>query len=88
MRVCVQADEAEATYRTCIADATTQQLELEHTKVTVLRQLQDVIKQSDQTLRSVRANTHTHTQTIRPLFKMVSASHLFSTCCVLTYFEQ
>lgn len=51
-----QADEAEATYRTCIADATTQQLELEHTKVTVLRQLQDVIKQSDQTLRSVRTN--------------------------------
>lgn len=57
----MQADEAEATYRTCIADATTQQLELEHTKVTVLRQLQDVIKQSDQTLRSVRANIHTHT---------------------------
>ncbi|XP_053178647.1 rho GTPase-activating protein 45 isoform X1 [Scomber japonicus] len=47
-----KADEAEATYKTCIADATTQQLELEHTKVTVLRQLQDVIKQSDQTLRS------------------------------------
>lgn len=52
----VQADEAEATYKTCIADATTQQLELEHTKVTVLRQLQDVIKQSDQTIRSVRAD--------------------------------
>lgn len=52
-----QAVEAEATYRTCIADATTQQLELEHTKVTVLRQLQDVIKQSDQTLRSVRTHT-------------------------------
>ncbi|TMS20377.1 Rho GTPase-activating protein 45 [Larimichthys crocea] len=28
-----KADEAEATYRTCIADATTQQLELEHTKL-------------------------------------------------------
>lgn len=56
--VCVQADEAEATYRTCIADATAQQLELEHTKVTVLRQLQDVIKQSDQTLRSVRKPAH------------------------------
>lgn len=53
-----QADEAEATYKTCIADATTQQLELEHTKVTVLRQLQDVIKQSDQTIRSVRATAH------------------------------
>lgn len=54
---CVQADEAEATYKTCIADATTHQLELEHTKVTMLRQLQDLIKQSDQTIRSVRANT-------------------------------
>lgn len=50
----MQADEAEATYRTCIADATAQQLELEYAKVTLLRQLQDVIKQSDQTLRSVR----------------------------------
>lgn len=66
--MCVQADEAEATYRTCIADATTQQLELEHTKVTVLRQLQDVIKQSDQTLRSVRriTNTHMRTLTVNP----------------------
>lgn len=66
--MCVQADEAEATYRTCIADATTQQLELEHTKVTVLRQLQDVIKQSDQTLRSVRgiANRHMRTLTFNP----------------------
>lgn len=54
---CVQADEAEATYKTCIADATTHQLELEHTKVTMLRQLQDLIKQSDQTIRSVRSNT-------------------------------
>lgn len=53
---CVQADEAEATYKTCIADATTQHLELEHTKVTMLRQLQDLIKQSDQTIRSVRAS--------------------------------
>lgn len=56
-----KADEAEATYRTCIADASTQRLELEHTKVTVLRQLQDVIKQSDQTLRSVRTHHQTHT---------------------------
>lgn len=61
--MCVQADEAEATYRTCIADATTQQLELEHTKVTVLRQLQDVIKNSDQTLRSVRRTAKKHTYT-------------------------
>lgn len=48
-----QAEEAEATYRVCVADATQQQQELEHTKVTVLRQIQEVIKQSDQTLRSV-----------------------------------
>lgn len=77
--MCVQADEAEATYRTCIADATTQQLELEHTKVTVLRQLQDVIKQSDQTLRSVSANTHTHTH--KPL-------GLYSRWCRLLTFSQ
>ncbi|XP_028300771.1 rho GTPase-activating protein 45 isoform X2 [Gouania willdenowi] len=60
-----KADEAEATYRTCIADATTQQLELEHTKVTVLRQLQDIVKQSDQTLRSATISfyqlMHMHT---------------------------
>lgn len=55
--VCLsQAEEAEATYRTCIADAVTQHQELEHMKVTVLRQIQEVIKQSDQTIRSV--NTH------------------------------
>ncbi|XP_076009103.1 rho GTPase-activating protein 45 isoform X2 [Genypterus blacodes] len=61
-----KADEAEATYRTCIADATTQQLELEHTKVTVLRQLQDVIKQSDQTLRSATISFYQlmHMQTV------------------------
>ncbi|MGH0156104.1 UNVERIFIED_CONTAM: hypothetical protein FKN15_060794 [Acipenser sinensis] len=45
-------EEAEATYRTCIADAKTQKQELEDVKVNVLRQLQEVIKQSDQTLRS------------------------------------
>ncbi|XP_008298313.1 minor histocompatibility protein HA-1 isoform X2 [Stegastes partitus] len=61
-----KADEAEATYRTCIADAITQQLELEHTKVTVLRQLQDVIKQSDQTLRSATISYYQlmHMQTV------------------------
>uniref|UniRef100_A0AAQ4NRF0 Rho GTPase activating protein 45b n=1 Tax=Gasterosteus aculeatus aculeatus TaxID=481459 RepID=A0AAQ4NRF0_GASAC len=61
-----KADEAEATYRTCIADATTQQQELEHTKVTVLRQLQDVIKQSDQTLRSATISYYQlmHMQTV------------------------
>ncbi|KAG8003556.1 Rho GTPase-activating protein 45 [Nibea albiflora] len=61
-----KADEAEATYRTCIADATTQQLELEHMKVTVLRQLQDIIKQSDQTLRSATISYYQlmHMQTV------------------------
>ncbi|GAA6222332.1 minor histocompatibility protein HA-1 isoform X2 [Lates japonicus] len=61
-----KADEAEATYRTCIADATTQQLELEHTKVTVLRQLQDIIKNSDQTLRSATISYYQlmHMQTV------------------------
>ncbi|XP_074523608.1 rho GTPase-activating protein 45 isoform X2 [Halichoeres trimaculatus] len=61
-----KADEAEATYRTCIADATAQQLELEHTKVTVLRQLQDVVKQSDQTLRSATISYYQlmHMQTV------------------------
>ncbi|XP_061097329.1 LOW QUALITY PROTEIN: rho GTPase-activating protein 45-like [Conger conger] len=47
-----KAEEAEATYRTCIADASTQSQELEDVKVNVLRQLQEVIKQTDQTLRS------------------------------------
>ncbi|RXM93585.1 Minor histocompatibility protein HA-1 [Acipenser ruthenus] len=47
-----KAEEAEATYRTCIADAKTQKQELEDVKVNVLRQLQEVIKQSDQMLRS------------------------------------
>eukprot|EP00064_Thunnus_orientalis_P010722 superscaffoldBa00001481_g10749 len=61
-----KADEAEATYKTCIADATTQLHELEHTKVTVLRQLQDVIKQSDQTLRSATISYYQlmHMQTV------------------------
>ncbi|KAG5847851.1 hypothetical protein ANANG_G00130590 [Anguilla anguilla] len=47
-----KAEEAEATYRTCIADASTQSQELEDVKVNVLRQIQEVIKQTDQTLRS------------------------------------
>ncbi|XP_037626137.1 rho GTPase-activating protein 45 isoform X2 [Sebastes umbrosus] len=61
-----KSDEAEATYRTCIADATTQQQELEHTKVTVLRQLHDIIKQSDQTLRSATISYYQlmHMQTV------------------------
>uniref|UniRef100_A0A3Q0T345 Rho GTPase activating protein 45 n=1 Tax=Amphilophus citrinellus TaxID=61819 RepID=A0A3Q0T345_AMPCI len=61
-----KADEAEATYKTCVADAATQQQELEHTKVTVLRQLQDVIKQSDQTIRSATISYYQlmHMQTV------------------------
>lgn len=42
-----------ATYRTCVADAKTQKQELEDTKVTALRQIQEVIRQSDQTIKSV-----------------------------------
>ncbi|KAJ3600089.1 hypothetical protein NHX12_034041 [Muraenolepis orangiensis] len=61
-----KADEAEATYRTCIADATTQHQELEHTKVTVLRMLQELVKQSDQTLRSATISYYQimHMQTV------------------------
>ncbi|KAM4051917.1 rho GTPase-activating protein 45 isoform 2-T2 [Anomaloglossus baeobatrachus] len=47
-----RAEEAMATYRTCIADAKTQKQELEDVKVNVLRQLQEIIKQTDQVLRS------------------------------------
>ncbi|XP_069864496.1 rho GTPase-activating protein 45 isoform X2 [Dipodomys merriami] len=47
-----KAEEAMATYRTCVADAKTQKQELEDTKVTALRQLQEVIRQSDQTIKT------------------------------------
>ncbi|XP_069914545.1 rho GTPase-activating protein 45 isoform X2 [Oryctolagus cuniculus] len=47
-----KAEEAMATYRTCVADAKTQKQELEDTKVTALRQLQELIRQSDQTIKS------------------------------------
>ncbi|KAI1891738.1 hypothetical protein AGOR_G00146860 [Albula goreensis] len=61
-----KAEEAEATYRTCIADAITQQQEQEHVKVSVLRQIQEVIRQSDQTLRSatISYNQIMHMQTV------------------------
>ncbi|XP_030227731.1 rho GTPase-activating protein 45 isoform X1 [Gadus morhua] len=61
-----KAEEAEATYKTCIADATTQDNNLQHTKVTVLRQLQDLVKQSDQTLRSATISYYQimHMQTV------------------------
>ncbi|XP_048197759.1 rho GTPase-activating protein 45 isoform X2 [Perognathus longimembris pacificus] len=47
-----KAEEAMATYRTCVADAKTQKQELEDTKVTALRQIQEVIRQSDQTIKT------------------------------------
>ncbi|XP_054835771.1 rho GTPase-activating protein 45 isoform X2 [Eublepharis macularius] len=46
-----KADEAMATYRTCIADANTQKQELEDTKVNALRQIHEVVKQSDQVIK-------------------------------------
>ncbi|XP_067169121.1 rho GTPase-activating protein 45 [Apteryx mantelli] len=46
-----KADEAMATYRTCVADANTQKQELEDTKVNALRQIHEVIKQSDQIIK-------------------------------------
>ncbi|KFV77652.1 Minor histocompatibility protein HA-1, partial [Struthio camelus australis] len=48
-----KADEAMATYRTCVADANTQKQELEDTKVNALRQIHEVIKQSDQIIKLV-----------------------------------
>ncbi|XP_044309348.1 rho GTPase-activating protein 45 isoform X2 [Varanus komodoensis] len=47
-----KADEAMATYRTCVADANTEKQELEDTKVTVLRQIHEVVRQSDQIIKS------------------------------------
>ncbi|XP_010179490.1 PREDICTED: minor histocompatibility protein HA-1, partial [Mesitornis unicolor] len=46
-----KAEEAMATYRTCVADANTQKQELEDTKVNSLRQIHEVIKQSDQVIK-------------------------------------
>lgn len=42
-----------ATYRTCVADANTQKQELEDTKVNSLRQIHELIKQSDQVVKMV-----------------------------------
>ncbi|XP_058714391.1 rho GTPase-activating protein 45 isoform X2 [Poecile atricapillus] len=47
-----KAEEAMATYRTCVADANTQKQELEDTKVNSLRQIHEVIKQTDQVIKS------------------------------------
>lgn len=70
-----QAEEAEATYRTCIADVTTQHQELEHMKVTVLRQIQEVIKQTDQTIRSVCVPTYSSEQTLAVEIKCLQLQH-------------
>ncbi|NXJ86097.1 HMHA1 protein, partial [Trogon melanurus] len=48
-----KAEEAMATYRTCVADANTQKQELEDVKVNSLRQIHEVIKQSDQVIKTV-----------------------------------
>ncbi|NWI93827.1 HMHA1 protein, partial [Pitta sordida] len=48
-----KAEEAMATYRTCVADANTQKQELEDTKVNSLRQIHELIKQSDQVIKTV-----------------------------------
>ncbi|XP_014738428.1 PREDICTED: minor histocompatibility protein HA-1 [Sturnus vulgaris] len=47
-----KAEEAMATYRTCVADANTQKQELEDTKVNSLRYIHEVIKQTDQVIKS------------------------------------
>ncbi|XP_056599791.1 rho GTPase-activating protein 45 isoform X1 [Triplophysa dalaica] len=56
-----KAEEAQATYRTCIADATTKHQELEDMKVNVLKQIQELIRQTDQILR---ASTISYYQTM------------------------
>uniref|UniRef100_A0A4W4HC90 Rho GTPase activating protein 45b n=1 Tax=Electrophorus electricus TaxID=8005 RepID=A0A4W4HC90_ELEEL len=85
-----KAEEAEATYRTCIADATQQQQELEHTKVTVLRQIQELIRQSDQILRSATISYYqimhmqtvvlpVHYQTLCESSKLYDPGHQYAT---------
>ncbi|KAG7488061.1 hypothetical protein MATL_G00029280 [Megalops atlanticus] len=61
-----KAEEAEATYRACIAVVNNQHREQEQVKVNVLRQIQNVIKQSDQTLRSCTISYYQimHMQTV------------------------
>ncbi|KAJ8277331.1 hypothetical protein GJAV_G00074050 [Gymnothorax javanicus] len=61
-----KAEEAEAAYRTCVAEANTLQQEQEHVKVAVLRQIQEVIKQTDQTLQlaTISFNQIMHMQTV------------------------
>uniref|UniRef100_A0ACB8F2U9 Uncharacterized protein n=1 Tax=Sphaerodactylus townsendi TaxID=933632 RepID=A0ACB8F2U9_9SAUR len=47
-----KAEEAMATYRTCLADANTHKQGLEDTKVNTLRQIHELVKQSDQIIKS------------------------------------
>lgn len=73
-----KAEEAMATYRTCVADAKTQRQELEDTKVTVLRQIQEVIRQSDQTIKSATISyyqtMHVQTAPLPVHFQMLCES--------------
>ncbi|XP_007952787.1 rho GTPase-activating protein 45 [Orycteropus afer afer] len=73
-----KAEEAMATYRTCVADAKTQKQELEDTKVTALRQLQEVVRQSDQTIKSATISyyelMHVHTAPLPVNFHMLCES--------------
>ncbi|KAL0966368.1 hypothetical protein UPYG_G00294440 [Umbra pygmaea] len=48
-----KAEEAEVVYRACISEAEARFQEREQTKVNALRQIHDVIRHTDQTLRSV-----------------------------------
>ncbi|XP_045846114.1 rho GTPase-activating protein 45 isoform X5 [Meles meles] len=73
-----KAEEAMATYRTCVADAKTQKQELEDTKVTVLRQIQEVIRQSDQTIKAATISyyqmLHMQTASLPVHFQMLCES--------------
>ncbi|KAM5238910.1 rho GTPase-activating protein 45 [Ctenodactylus gundi] len=73
-----KAEEAMATYRTCVADAKTQKQELEDTKVTALRQIQEVIRQSDQTIKSATISyyqmMHVQTAPLPVHFQMLCES--------------
>ncbi|XP_012987713.3 rho GTPase-activating protein 45 isoform X2 [Esox lucius] len=48
-----KAEEAEAVYRACISEAEARLQEREQTKISTLRQIHDVIRHTDHTLRSV-----------------------------------
>lgn len=56
--VSLQAEEAEAVYRAWISEAEARHQEREQTKGSTLRQIHDVIRHTDHTLRSVSQLTH------------------------------